>query len=498
MPDIPISGFASGSPIVASDELVIARGGDNFKITFAQLIAALQAGLQFKDEGGNLGASGTADTVDFVGAGVAASRIGNVVTVSIGGGGGAMNIGDPIGAGTANRVLFEGAGPVLADSANFTYTTGTGRLTLATTGAGAGILIGGDADFYRFAASTLRTSGSLTVDFILSTNALLLTAAASITMKSNSAFSGKFAFNEALTGTRTLNFVLNDADRTLTFAGNAVIGRTITGTANQITVTDGDGVAGNPTLSLPADVVIPAIVTVPNTGLHVLDTNASHDLIIKPGSDITADRTFTLTTGDADRTLTMTGNATLNQDVSTAGGPTFASLILTGKLGSYNGAAPTNGQLLIGHTANGTFEKGTLTNGTNITTTLGAGAVTINAVPKRIVGATIDGGGATPTIGTVVYVKVPFAGTITAATIIGDPSGSAVVDVWKEAANVLPTNADSIAAAAKPTLSSDDIAVDSTLTGWTTSVSANDVFGFELESVTTCTRISVELTIQES
>src|SRR3990167_4872387 len=34
--------------------------------------------------------------------------------------------------------------------------------------------------------------------------------------------------------------------------------------------------------------------TLLNTGLHLLDTNASHDLIIKPGSDLTADKTLTL------------------------------------------------------------------------------------------------------------------------------------------------------------------------------------------------------------
>ena len=79
--------------------------------------------------------------------------------------------------------------------------------------------------------------------------------------------------------------------------------RTITGTAAQITVADGDGVAGNPTLSLPADVLIPTVLTVPNTGLHILDTNATHDLIVAPGSNLTADRTLTVTTGDADRTL---------------------------------------------------------------------------------------------------------------------------------------------------------------------------------------------------
>jgi hypothetical protein len=44
-------------------------------------------------------------------------------------------------------------------------------------------------------------------------------------------------------------------------------------------------------------------LTFPVAGLHILDTNASHDLIISTGSDLTADRTLTITTGDADRTI---------------------------------------------------------------------------------------------------------------------------------------------------------------------------------------------------
>lgn len=82
--------------------------------------------------------------------------------------------------------------------------------------------------------------------------------------------------------------------------------RTIEGTANQISVSNGDGVAGNPTLSLPADVLIPTVVTIPNLGLHLLDTNGTHDLIIAPGSNLTADRTLTITTGDTDLILNLT------------------------------------------------------------------------------------------------------------------------------------------------------------------------------------------------
>lgn len=82
-----------------------------------------------------------------------------------------------------------------------------------------------------------------------------------------------------------------------------------------------------------------ASLTLTNTGLHLLDTNATHDLIIAPGSNLTADRTLTITTGDADRTLTLTGDTsltgtntgdqtiTLTGDVTGTGTGSFAATI---------------------------------------------------------------------------------------------------------------------------------------------------------------------------
>jgi len=79
---------------------------------------------------------------------------------------------------------------------------------------------------------------------------------------------------------------------------------------------------------------------------------------------------------------------------------------------------------------------------------------------------------------------VPFTGTITSWTILADVTGSAVVDIWMDTyANFAPTVADSITAAAKPTLSNAIKATSSTLTGWTTAVSAGDVLRFNLDSV---------------
>lgn len=88
------------------------------------------------------------------------------------------------------------------------------------------------------------------------------------------------------------------------------------------------------------------LINLPNTGLHILDTNASHDLIIAPGSDITADRILTLTTGDAARTITLNGNPTLNdwfdQSVKSDDSPTFTGTNL-GVAGSITGILTLSG-----------------------------------------------------------------------------------------------------------------------------------------------------------
>lgn len=77
-------------------------------------------------------------------------------------------------------------------------------------------------------------------------------------------------------------------------------------------------------------------LTLPNTGLHILDTDSSHDLIIKPGSDLSDDRILNFTTGDAARTITISGNPTLDdwfdQDVKQASSPIFGGLTLNGNI----------------------------------------------------------------------------------------------------------------------------------------------------------------------
>jgi len=124
-----------------------------------------------------------------------------------------------------------------------------------------------------------------------------------------------------------------------------------------------------------------------------------------------------------------------------------------------------------------------------------AGSIT-TAQKTRQITIVVDGGGVVLTTGIKGYKSFPVAGTITAVRLLADQSGSIVIDIWKDTyANYPPTVADTITAAAKPTITTALKSEDTTLTGWTTSVAAGDVFGFNIDSVTTIQRIVLELTI---
>lgn len=107
----------------------------------------------------------------------------------------------------------------------------------------------------------------------------------------------------------------------------------------------------------------------------------------------------------------------------------------------------------------------------------------------------LDGGGAVITTGSKGFAILDVPGTVLSATLLADQSGSIVVDVKKASYSGFPTTA-SIAASAKPTLSAAQKSQDSTLTGWTTSLSAGDVLEFVVDSATTVQRVLVSLKIR--
>jgi hypothetical protein len=111
----------------------------------------------------------------------------------------------------------------------------------------------------------------------------------------------------------------------------------------------------------------------------------------------------------------------------------------------------------------------------------------------------IDGGGATITTGVKGDIEVPDDLTITRATLLADQSGSIVVDIFKctysnyDAGSTHPVSGDKITSSAPPTISSATKAQDSTLTGWTTALSAGDILRFNVNSITTCQRATLSL-----
>lgn len=111
----------------------------------------------------------------------------------------------------------------------------------------------------------------------------------------------------------------------------------------------------------------------------------------------------------------------------------------------------------------------------------------------------IDGGGSEIADGIAGDVEIPFACTINAVTMLADQSGSIVVDIWKDTyANYPPTDADSITAAAVPTISAAVKSQDTTLTGWTTAIAAGNTLRYNVDSCSTITRCTICLKVTET
>lgn len=157
--------------------------------------------------------------------------------------------------------------------------------------------------------------------------------------------------------------------------------------------------------------------------------------------------------------------------------------------------------------ATGTPTSIGLANGTGLPVStgisgLGTGVATMlasNTAPTLALAFVIDGGGSTITTGNKRGIYIPFACTITGWNIGLDQSGSIVIDIWKDTeANYPPTVADTITAAAKPTVTTATHNASTTLTGWTTTIAAGNWLFFNVDSVTSATWANITLTVTKT
>lgn len=111
----------------------------------------------------------------------------------------------------------------------------------------------------------------------------------------------------------------------------------------------------------------------------------------------------------------------------------------------------------------------------------------------------ISGGGSTVATGIAGDLTIPFNCTITEWTLLADQTGSVVVDIWKDTyANYPPTVADTITGSAKPTISAGVKGQSSTLTGWTTTITAGDTLRFNVDSASLITRVTLSLKVKRT
>ncbi len=172
-------------------------------------------------------------------------------------------------------------------------------------------------------------------------------------------------------------------------------------------------------------------------------------------------------------TQTVTGAKTFNDTTLKLAGSSSGAITLAAPAAAGSGTVtfPTSGTLLV--------------------------AADVANSKIAAIGVTIDGGGSAITTGSKGYVLIPYTATVNDWTILADQSGSIVVDVKKCVYGGFPTTS-SIAGSEKPTLSTAQKNQDTSLSSFTTAVTAGDIWEYFVESITTVTRVNIIFKLTKS
>ncbi len=196
-----------------------------------------------------------------------------------------------------------------------------------------------------------------------------------------------------------------------------------------------------------------------------------------------------------------TGNVTITPTTSTILGSSTLVLANTDCAWLFSDGTNWEGFLSAsGISGGGTVTSITIGTGLSSTqsplTTTGTLSASTNSRSRNIT-FNFDGGGSALTSGKLIYLSnIPYGGTISGNTILADESCSATVDVWMTTySGAPPTVANTITASDLPTLSSQQKNNDTTLTGWTTSITAGNTMIAKLVTNSGCQFISLTLQV---
>ena len=190
----------------------------------------------------------------------------------------------------------------------------------------------------------------------------------------------------------------------------------------------------------------------------------------------------------------------------TDGGSGRAVIALAGTLGGSIELKEDNAQVIAAMTAldfdgthfnvaNSGSGRGTITLANPGGSGAGSGVTTLTHVIG--LGDGVASSGVVLQTGTRNFIRLPWNATIVGWAVQADVTSTVTLDVWK-ASGAVPANANSITDSAKPGLTAAKNAYSTTLTGWTTSITAGDIIGWEVEANDNAHTIDLQIYVERT